>query len=143
MPIMMNRLHRFVTCLAVPLAVLAGVLLLTVCQANRKEGRQVVADQEGRSDGNLSQRGEGQAHLRPSIPSSEEITKLPPDGGAGWNRLIFEKSPYLLQHAANPVDWYPWGEEAFNKARTEDRPVFLSIGYSTCHWCHVMEAESF
>lgn len=59
------------------------------------------------------------------------------------NRLINEKSPYLLQHAHNPVDWYPWGEEAFNKARTEDRPIFLSIGYSTCHWCHVMEKESF
>lgn len=59
------------------------------------------------------------------------------------NRLINEKSPYLLQHARNPVDWYPWGEEAFEKARLEDKPVFLSIGYSTCHWCHVMERESF
>ncbi|WP_245001136.1 thioredoxin domain-containing protein [Caldalkalibacillus thermarum] len=59
------------------------------------------------------------------------------------NRLIHEKSPYLLQHAHNPVDWYPWGEEAFEKARREDKPVFLSIGYSTCHWCHVMERESF
>ncbi|MFQ5600546.1 MAG: thioredoxin domain-containing protein, partial [Candidatus Krumholzibacteriia bacterium] len=59
------------------------------------------------------------------------------------NRLIHEKSPYLLQHAHNPVDWYPWGDEAFAKAREEDRPIFLSIGYSTCHWCHVMERESF
>ncbi|SHH78320.1 hypothetical protein SAMN02745823_01007 [Sporobacter termitidis DSM 10068] len=59
------------------------------------------------------------------------------------NRLIHEKSPYLLQHAYNPVDWYPWGDEAFEKARQEDKPVFLSIGYSTCHWCHVMERESF
>jgi uncharacterized protein len=59
------------------------------------------------------------------------------------NRLAGEKSPYLLQHAANPVDWYPWGEEAFERARREDKPVFLSIGYSTCHWCHVMERESF
>ncbi len=59
------------------------------------------------------------------------------------NRLISEKSPYLLQHAYNPVDWYPWGEEAFEKARKENKPIFLSIGYSTCHWCHVMEAESF
>jgi len=59
------------------------------------------------------------------------------------NRLIQEKSPYLLQHAHNPVDWYPWGEEAFEKARREDKPIFLSIGYSTCHWCHVMERESF
>ena len=59
------------------------------------------------------------------------------------NRLIHEKSPYLLQHAHNPVEWYPWGEDAFAKARTEDKPIFLSIGYSTCHWCHVMERESF
>jgi uncharacterized protein YyaL (SSP411 family) len=59
------------------------------------------------------------------------------------NRLINEKSPYLLQHARNPVDWYPWGEEAFERARAENKPVFLSIGYSTCHWCHVMERESF
>ena len=59
------------------------------------------------------------------------------------NRLINEKSPYLLQHAYNPVEWYPWGEEAFDKARNEDKPLFLSIGYSTCHWCHVMEKESF
>ena len=59
------------------------------------------------------------------------------------NRLIREKSPYLLQHAYNPVDWYPWGAEAFFRARTEDKPIFLSIGYSACHWCHVMERESF
>lgn len=59
------------------------------------------------------------------------------------NRLIHEKSPYLLQHAHNPVDWSPWGEEAFEKAKKEDKPVFLSIGYSTCHWCHVMAHESF
>jgi len=59
------------------------------------------------------------------------------------NRLINEKSPYLLQHAHNPVDWYPWGKEAFEKANSKDIPIFLSIGYSTCHWCHVMERESF
>jgi len=59
------------------------------------------------------------------------------------NRLINEKSPYLLQHADNPVDWYPWGNEAFEKAQIEDKPIFLSIGYSTCHWCHVMAHESF
>ncbi|MFH1892840.1 MAG: thioredoxin domain-containing protein [Candidatus Zixiibacteriota bacterium] len=59
------------------------------------------------------------------------------------NALINEKSPYLLQHAYNPLEWYPWGEEAFDKARREDKPIFLSIGYSTCHWCHVMEHESF
>jgi uncharacterized protein YyaL (SSP411 family) len=59
------------------------------------------------------------------------------------NRLINQKSPYLLQHAFNPVDWYPWGDEAFEKAKKENKPIFLSIGYSTCHWCHVMEKESF
>jgi uncharacterized protein YyaL (SSP411 family) len=59
------------------------------------------------------------------------------------NRLAAERSPYLLQHADNPVDWYPWGQEAFDKARALDRPIFLSIGYSTCHWCHVMAHESF
>ena len=59
------------------------------------------------------------------------------------NRLIHEKSPYLLQHAYNPVDWYPWGDEAFEKSKSENKPILLSIGYSTCHWCHVMEEESF
>ena len=59
------------------------------------------------------------------------------------NRLAAETSPYLLQHADNPVDWYPWGEEAFASARAEDQPVLLSVGYAACHWCHVMEHESF
>src|SRR5881398_3301509 len=59
------------------------------------------------------------------------------------NRLARERSPYLLQHAHNPVDWFPWGDEAFARARLENKPIFLSIGYSTCHWCHVMERESF
>jgi len=62
---------------------------------------------------------------------------------AHTNRLALEKSPYLLQHQHNPVDWYAWGEEAFTRARQENRPIFLSVGYSTCHWCHVMERESF
>ena len=66
-----------------------------------------------------------------------------PKANSKPNKLINEKSPYLLQHAYNPVDWYPWGEEAFQKAEKEDKPIFLSIGYSTCHWCHVMEHESF
>jgi len=66
-----------------------------------------------------------------------------PAAPAHTNRLAREKSPYLLQHQHNPVDWYAWGEEAFARARQENRPVFLSIGYSTCHWCHVMERESF
>src|SRR5215469_3837601 len=59
------------------------------------------------------------------------------------NRLAGETSPYLLQHSENPVDWYPWGEEASSRARAEDRPILLSVGYSACHWCHVMERESF
>ncbi len=71
------------------------------------------------------------------MASSKEATGNIP------NRLIHEKSPYLLQHAYNPVDWYPWCAEAFDKARAENKPVFLSVGYSTCHWCHVMAHESF
>ena len=67
----------------------------------------------------------------------------PPAHYQHTNRLAGEKSPYLLQHAHNPVDWYPWGKEAFEKAQREKKPIFLSIGYSTCHWCHVMERESF
>ncbi|MCH7825989.1 MAG: thioredoxin domain-containing protein [Acidobacteria bacterium] len=65
------------------------------------------------------------------------------DSGQAANRLANETSPYLRMHANNPVDWFPWGEEAFEKARREDKPIFLSVGYSTCHWCHVMERESF
>ena len=59
------------------------------------------------------------------------------------NRLVHATSPYLLQHAHNPVDWYPWGEEALRARTAEDKPILLSIGYSACHWCHVMERESF
>lgn len=59
------------------------------------------------------------------------------------NRLAGESSPYLLQHAQNPVNWYPWGEEALNLARENDKPILVSIGYAACHWCHVMERESF
>ena len=62
---------------------------------------------------------------------------------AHTNRLVHETSPYLLQHAHNPVDWYPWGEEAFAKAKEENKLVLVSVGYSSCHWCHVMERESF
>lgn len=68
---------------------------------------------------------------------------MQPNRGKKPNRLINEKSPYLLQHAYNPVDWYPWGQEALDKAKAEDKPVFLSIGYASCHWCHVMEQECF
>jgi hypothetical protein len=67
----------------------------------------------------------------------------PPKDNKPTNRLARATSPYLLQHAHNPVDWYPWGEEAFAKAKKEGKLVFLSVGYSSCHWCHVMERESF
>ena len=77
----------------------------------------------------------------PHAKTSQQETKTQHKGKP--NHLINEKSPYLQQHAYNPVDWYPWGEEAFQKAVREDKPIFLSIGYSTCHWCHVMEYESF
>ena len=65
------------------------------------------------------------------------------DGGEFVNHLAAETSPYLKQHASNPVDWYPWGDEALSRAKEENKPIFLSIGYSACHWCHVMERESF
>lgn len=83
------------------------------------------------------------------VPSSEKKNEASDEGTSEKahkhkpNRLLKEKSPYLRQHAYNPVDWFPWGEEAFKKAVAENRPIFLSIGYSTCHWCHVMERESF
>src|SRR5689334_13253441 len=76
----------------------------------------------------------------PDKPRAEPAAKSKPKH---TNRLARETSPYLLQHAHNPVDWYPWGQEAFAKAKKEGKLVFLSIGYSSCHWCHVMERESF
>jgi hypothetical protein len=77
------------------------------------------------------------------VTSSDASAESTPAHPEHTNRLAHEKSPYLLQHAHNPVDWYPWGEEAFAKARRENKPIFLSVGYSTCHWCHVMAHESF
>ena len=77
------------------------------------------------------------------MTSSDTFAEPKPVRPEHTNRLAQEKSPYLLQHAHNPVDWYPWGEEAFEKARRENKPIFLSVGYSTCHWCHVMAHESF
>jgi uncharacterized protein YyaL (SSP411 family) len=68
---------------------------------------------------------------------------MSPHASGPANRLAGESSPYLLLHKNNPVDWYPWGDEALEKARREDKPIFLSVGYSTCYWCHVMERESF
>src|SRR5436190_3662293 len=82
-------------------------------------------------------------HSKPVKTDSPVSASTPPQAHAHTNRLAREKSPYLLQHQFNPVDWYPWGEEAFAKARQENKPIFVSIGYSTCHWCHVMERESF
>src|SRR5580765_1225219 len=87
-------------------------------------------------------------------PNETTITKSPNHQVTKWqtrhychnalmNRLGHERSPYLLQHAQNPVDWFAWGDEAFSRARADDKPIFLSVGYSTCHWCHVMEHESF
>jgi uncharacterized protein len=83
----------------------------------------------------------GDADPAPALPQRSESTAA--EKRDHTNRLAHEKSPYLLQHAHNPVDWYPWCEEAFAKARRENKPIFLSVGYSTCHWCHVMAHESF
>ena len=87
------------------------------------------------------------AEAKPTEPSKPTVTELDeptePAKPRHTNRLAKEPSPYLQQHQHNPVDWYPWGEEAFKKARDEQKPILLSIGYSTCHWCHVMERESF
>ena len=92
---------------------------------------------------NLSAEDDHEGHVRKPLPPAEVIRKLPADGGEEFNRLVFEKSPYLLQHARNEVDWWPWGEAAFAEAAKTGKPIFLSIGYTTCHWCHVMEHESF
>src|SRR5258705_1504110 len=98
-------------------------------------------------------RGASQQTLRSNVTSKAESVTPKSDAQTPTqtqertqnhtNRLAREKSPYLLQHQHNPVDWYRWVEEAFEKARREKKPIFLSIGYSTCHWCHVMERESF
>ena len=83
--------------------------------------------------------GGSTAHAAPFV-SGVRVEQV--DGKPRYtNRLITEKSPYLQLHAHNPVDWFPWGDAAFEKARREGKPIFLSIGYSTCHWCHVMEAR--
>src|SRR3712207_9146379 len=77
------------------------------------------------------------------MPAGTATPPAPHTLGLMPNRLADETSPYLRQHADNPVDWYPWGDEAFEKAKAEDKPVLLSVGYSSCHWCHVMAHESF
>ena len=82
-------------------------------------------------------------HQPPSPRPDSSGRPSPESGRPARNRLGRETSPYLLQHAGNPVDWYAWGDDALDRARAEDRPILLSIGYSACHWCHVMERESF
>ena len=115
------------------------ILVLTLsfnCQANKPE-YSVERPMEIQEKLNA-------AYLAKGIQYKPRTEHLHPDGTPQYiNRLILEDSPYLLQHAHNPVDWYPWGEEAFARAKRENKAVFLSIGYSTCHWCHVMERESF
>ena len=108
----------------------ATVLLVTLMFHGTSRNSECRAEQPGED-------------MQKKIPTVAELNKLPRDGGPEFNRLVFEKSPYLLQHACNPVNWYPWGPEAFAAARAQDKPIFLSIGYSTCHWCHVMQRESF
>ena len=105
------------------------------------------------ADQNSSAKPEGQQQAKaeaqpkqPQKPIKEASPKVDHNATGKHkftNRLAKEKSPYLQQHKHNPVDWYPWGKEAFDKAKKENKPIFLSIGYSTCHWCHVMERESF
>ena len=113
--------------------------LFSACNAgSSSKGSPTVSTEDENSSIEASSHG-----TRLPLPSQEEIDQLPKDGGEGFNRLIFESSPYLQQHARNPIDWRPWGEEAFALAAKLDKPIFLSVGYTTCHWCHVMEHESF
>ncbi|MEM7033936.1 MAG: thioredoxin domain-containing protein [Chloroflexota bacterium] len=137
-----------------PRLLLIGVLALVGCGWWSDEAEDTSSDTE------LETSTVQQAEEAPSVPEEDTTTtELDPPSQTEAvaeaiieetireegmpNRLIDEKSPYLLQHAYNPVDWFPWGEEAFAQAAAEDKPIFLSIGYSTCHWCHVMEDESF
>ena len=127
--------------LLTPLVCLRGVvvaLVLTLPPTARADDLPSVAQSaslQKRLQSTLAAKG------RDYQPRTEH---LHPDGSPLYtNRLILEDSPYLLQHAHNPVDWYAWGPAAFARARAENRPIFLSIGYSTCHWCHVMERDSF
>jgi hypothetical protein len=94
-------------------------------------------------DSSLASEAKPEAPEPDSVTASPEAKPTEPAKHKHTNRLANEASPYLQQHQHNPVDWYPWGEEAFNKAKEENKPILLSIGYSTCHWCHVMERESF
>lgn len=121
------------------LLLIAGCMLMNIDDSRAAIGTddEIVREPELQQQLLMALHAKGPAYL----PRTEHLD----EAGAPLfvNRLILESSPYLLQHAHNPVDWYPWGEDAFAKAQKENKPVFLSIGYSTCHWCHVMERESF
>ncbi len=114
--------------------VLSIIAVITVLNFTAQQELPAASDQADSSSDTVARKGEENI----SVYIERKLAE-----GKEPNRLIKEKSPYLLQHAFNPVDWYPWGEEAFEKARKEDKPIFLSIGYSTCYWCHVMEREVF
>jgi uncharacterized protein len=132
-----NRTKLFVT----PLLILYGIILCGCENAGSTH-----AENPNDSNGSIPKKEmkeDKHSKSRPPLPTPEEIKLLPKDGGKEFNRLIFESSPYLLQHARNPIDWRPWGKEAFAEAAKLDKPIFLSVGYTTCHWCHVMEHESF
>ena len=123
------------------LLILNLVIFFIGCSENSIDSAKIKHSES--KDSSTHDNKEYTPYVRLPLPNPSEIGKLSPDGGTEFNRLIFESSPYLLQHARNPINWYPWGEDAFNIARIENKPVFLSIGYTTCHWCHVMEHESF
>ncbi|MFY9974988.1 MAG: thioredoxin domain-containing protein, partial [Chromatiaceae bacterium] len=122
-----------------PATLALGVWVLLSPMLGRAEGGAEASSRSPEVEQRLS------AALAAKGPAYQPRTEhLLPDGRPRFtNRLILEDSPHLIQHAHNPVDWYPWGPEAFDRARREGRLVFLSIGYSTCYWCHVMERESF
>ena len=118
-----------------------GLFILSACSEEKVRSLEIEPNPQALPNSSLTKAKN--SHGRLPLPSIEVIEQLPSDGGTEFNRLIFESSPYLLQHARNPINWYPWGAEAFAAARESNKPVFLSIGYTTCHWCHVMEHESF
>src|SRR5262245_9147074 len=121
------------------------VLALAVGAASCRRTVPVVDPPPGAAEYGPELRAElGAALARKGTGYRPHTRHLRPDGSPRWtNRLILESSPYLLQHAHNPVDWYPWGDEAFARALAEGKPVLLSVGYSTFHWCHVSEEEAF
>jgi len=118
-------------------------LILLICTSGCEDNSSTPSYKINKNTSGLDAPALDSHSTRKSLPIASVIANLPANGGPEFNRLIFESSPYLLQHARNPIDWYPWGETAFKKALDEDKPIFLSIGYTTCHWCHVMEHESF